>query len=100
MQSTRAPTKCPTLMKLSTLKYYSELKGSCNYLNHPMEQSPSAESDSHTHCASQEVPHLLVNLRFITVLTIDCYSIFMNPLYSLLPCYHMLPIWYYPPICA
>jgi hypothetical protein len=37
-------------------------------MNHFMKQSPSAESDTETHFANQEVPQLLLDLRFITVL--------------------------------
>ena len=32
-----------------------------------MKQSPNAESDTETHSANQEVPQLLWDLRFITV---------------------------------
>lgn len=38
-----------------------------------MKQSPSAESDTETRSATQEVPHLLWDLRFITVHARECY---------------------------
>ena len=38
-----------------------------------MKQSPSAESDTETHSANQEVPKLLWDQGFITVLARECY---------------------------
>jgi len=89
-----------------------------------MKQSPSAESDTETHSANQEVSPtvkgpkvyycvckrvLLVlnqrnkkspNLRFLNVITRNCYIFFMNPLYNLPTYYHIDLFWYYPPICT
>ena len=38
-----------------------------------MKQSPSAEPDTETHSANQEVCQLLQDLKFITVLARECY---------------------------
>jgi len=50
-----------------------------------MKQSPSAESDTETLSANQEVPQLLWDLRFIAVLARECYGYSIRESRSPLP---------------